>query len=308
MKPKLVIILGPTGVGKSEVAIEVALKVGGEIINADSQLVYRHMDVGTAKPSAELRRKVPHHLIDIVDPDQEFNAALFRQQAWESAEEIWSRAKKVILCGGTGLYIKALTHGLFVGPGQDPAIRRRLEQQAQERGLGSLYEQLSRVDARATSRIHPNDRHRIIRALEVFEMTGKGISQWQMEHTPSESPLETLKIGLDRAREELYDLINRRCDEMIANGFVEEVQSLLKSGYGLDLPALNSVGYRHVGLHLKGELSIDEAASLMKRDSRRLAKRQLTWFRADREIRWFHPEKEREKVLEMARQFLSTQT
>ena len=305
MKPKLVIILGPTGVGKSEVAVEAALHVGGEIVNADSQQVYRCMDIGTGKPAPERRKKIAHHLIDIVDPDEDFNAAIFRQRALESSEEIWSRGKKVILCGGTGLYIKALTHGLFVGPSKDPEIRRRLDQEGNERGLPHLYERLRQVDPSALASIHPNDRQRIIRALEVFELTGKRMSEWQMEHGFKESPFETLKIGLDRERAELYDIIDRRCEEMVAQGLVEEVRGLMERGYNLDLKPMQSVGYRHMGLYLTGAMTLEEALSLMQRDTRHLAKRQLTWFRADNEIRWFHPERDQDKILASVKEFLS---
>lgn len=303
MKPKVVIILGPTGVGKSEVAIEAAAEIGCEIINADSQQVYRCMNIGTAKPAPEERQRVPYHLIDVVDPDEEFNAALFRQTALASAQQAWLRGKRVLLCGGTGLYIKAFTHGLFVGPPRDPEIRKRLEKEAQGKGLGALYERLKEVDPDALFWIHPNDRQRIIRALEVFEVSGKVMSQWQREHGFKESLFETLKIGLNREREGLYTLINRRCDEMIANGLVEEVKGLVKRGYGLQLKPLQSVGYRHVGLYLSGLMSLEDAVSLMKRDTRRLAKRQLTWFHADPEIRWFHPEKDRGEILKAAQQF-----
>ncbi len=303
MQPKLVLILGPTGVGKSKVAIEVALHVGGEIINADSQQVYRVMNIGTGKPAPEQRRKVAHHLIDIIDPDEEFNVAMYRERALKSAQEIWSKGKRVILSGGTGLYIRALTHGLFVGPSKDPKIRKRLEQEAQEKGLGSLYGRLSQVDPDATSRIHPNDRQRIIRALEVFEVTGKGMSQWQREHGFKESPFETLKIGLNRERVELYGLINGRCDEMIAKGFEEEVRGLIERGYSLDLKPLQSVGYRHMGLYISGSMNLEDAISLMKRDTRHLAKRQLTWFRSDQEIHWFHPDRERGEILEAVKEF-----
>jgi len=305
MKPKLVIILGPTGVGKSEVAIDVALGVGGEIINADSQQVYRAMDIGTGKPTQEKRQRLPHHLIDIVDVDEEFNVALFREKALESAEAIWSRGKKTVVCGGTGLYIKALSHGLFVGPGKNPEIRKRLEQEAGENGLETLYLRLGRVDPDALTSIHPNDRYRIIRALEVFEVTGKRMSQWQREHGFKESPFEILKIGLNREREELYDLINRRCEEMVANGLVEEVKGLIDRGYRLDLKSMRSVGYRHMGLYLSGAMALEEAVSLMQRDTRHLAKRQLTWFRADKEIRWLHPDRERRVILEIARAFFN---
>jgi tRNA dimethylallyltransferase len=303
MKPRLIIIVGPTGVGKSEVAIEVASRLDGEIINADSQQVYRHMNVGTGKPLLEQRQKVRHHLFDVVNPDEEFNAALFREKALRCAEEIWSKDKKVILCGGTGLYIRALTHGLFVGPARHPEIRKRLIKEAEKKGTSDLYERLKQADPAVTSWIHPNDRQRIIRALEVFEATGKKMSEWQREHGFKESPFETLKIGLNRDRAELYDLIDRRCDKMIADGLVKEVKGLLDKGYSLDLKALQSVGYRHVGLFLGGSLSLEDAVHLIKRDTRHLAKRQLTWFRSDKEIRWFHPEKGRGEILGAARGF-----
>ena len=291
MKPKLLVILGPTGTGKSEVAIDVALQVDGEVINADSQLVYRHMDIGTAKPPASVRQKVAHHLIDVVDPDGEFNAALYRELALKVIQDITARRKKAIVCGGTGLYMRALTQGLFVGPAKNPEVRKRLEEEARERGSDFLYQRLRQVDPDATDRIHPNDRYRIIRALEVFELTGKGISRWQKEHGFKESAFEVLKIGLNREREELYALINRRCDEMI--------------GRGLDLPALQSVGYRQTGLYLRGRVALDEAVALMKRDTRHLAKRQLTWFRADKEIRWFHPERDRKQILDSVKEFFT---
>jgi tRNA dimethylallyltransferase len=306
MKPQLVIILGPTGVGKSEVALIVAEQVEGEIVNADSQLIYCHMDIGTAKPPASVRQEVPHHLIDIIDPDGEFNAARYRELALQVIQKIHARGKKAILCGGTGLYIRALIQGLFVGPAKNTEVRNRLEQEVEEKGVNFIYERLRQVDPDATHWIHPNDRYRIIRALEVFELTGKGISKWQKEHGFRESSVEALKIGLNRDRQDLYALINRRCDEMIARGLVEEVKGLVEKGYSLDLPPLQSVGYRQIGQYLRGELRLDEAISLMKRDTRHLAKRQLTWFRADKEIQWFHPEKEKDKIVTSARKFLGS--
>ncbi|MBI3000668.1 MAG: tRNA (adenosine(37)-N6)-dimethylallyltransferase MiaA [Deltaproteobacteria bacterium] len=306
MKPRVVIILGPTGVGKSEVAIDVALRVEGEVINADSQLVYRHMDIGTAKPPASVRQKVAHHLIDIVDPDGEFNAALYRELALKVIQDVIARRKKAIVCGGTGLYMRALTQGLFVGPAKNPEVRKRLEEEARERGSEFLYERLRQVDPDATDRIHPNDRYRIVRALEIFELTGKGISRWQKEHGFRESAFEVLKIGLNREREELYALINRRCDEMIGRGLVDEVNGLVERGYGLDLPALQSVGYRQIGLYLRGRVALDEAVALIKRDTRHLAKRQLTWFRGDKEIRWFHPERDRKQILDSVKEYFAS--
>jgi tRNA dimethylallyltransferase len=303
MKTKLAIILGPTGAGKSDLAVDVALACEAEIVNADSQQVYRGMNIGTWKPSEEARSRVPHHLIDVVGPDQEFNAAIFRDKAVAAVSDIHARGKNTLVCGGTGLYIKALLHGLFVGPGRDEQVRQRLEREAREQGLGSLYQRLREVDPQSAASIHPNDRHRIMRALEVLELTGKELSRWQSEHGFKESAYETLKIGLDRKREELYALINRRCEEMFALGLIDEVRALAAQGYGLDLKPLQSIGYRHAGLYLRGAKSRDEALELMKRDTRKLAKRQLTWFRADKEIRWLHPEKDRDKIVKTVASF-----
>lgn len=304
MKTKLVVILGPTGVGKSEVAIGAALDVNGEIVNADSQLVYRHMDVGTAKPPLAARKGVPHHLIDIIDPDEDFNAARYRELALAAIGDIAARDRKAIVCGGSGLYLRALLQGLFVGPGKDKAIRERLEAEADASGLGALHTRLREIDAEAGLRIHPNDRHRIVRALEVYEVTGKTISEWQTEHGFQERAFDVLKIGLNRERKALYDLIDRRTHEMIAAGLVGEVERLLEQGYGLDLPALQSIGYRQIGLFLRGEVTLEEAIALIKRDSHHLAKRQLTWFRADKEIRWYDMDRDSEKIVPAVKEFL----
>jgi len=304
MKPKLVIVLGPTAVGKSELALEMALRLDGEIVNADSQQVYRHMDIGTGKPSQSDRQKAPHHLIDVVNPDEAFNAARFRHLATEAIEEIQRRRKTPIVCGGTGLYLKVLMHGLFTGPGQSPEIRKFLEEQISEKGLGALYERLVAIDAGVTSTIHPNDRQRIIRALEIYESTGKPLSQWQKEHSFREDPFDLLKIGLARERAELYDHINRRCEHMIQSGFLQEVQALVSQGFGLELKPLRSVGYRQMGAVLQGTVNLADASMEMKQETRNLAKRQLTWFRRDREIRWFHPQAGKEEIFRAASGFL----
>jgi len=303
MKPKLIIILGPTAVGKSAVALELATQIGAEIINADSQQVYRHMNVGTGKPAEADRARVPHHLIDVVDPDEEFNAAIFRRLALEKIDQIHERGKNVVVCGGTGLYLKALTRGLFVGPAQDPEVRGELVREIQEKGLGALYRRLTEVDPAAHSRIHPNDRQRIIRALEVYQLTGKPMSQWQQEHDFGDEPFDTLKIGLQRERAELYDLINRRCDRMIGEGLLDEVRELAAKGYSLGLKPLQSVGYRQMGLVLQGMLNIERAVEEMQQETRHLAKRQLTWFRGDHEIRWLHPENQRQDIVGSVQRF-----
>jgi tRNA dimethylallyltransferase len=304
MKPKLVIVLGPTAVGKSEVALQLAQSINSEIVNADSQQVYRHMDIGTGKPSMDDQQRVRHHLIDIVDPDEEFNAAFYRRLATAAIDDIQKRGKNVLVCGGTGLYLKALTHGLFTGPGQDPDLRRRLEQEINENGLAAVYQRLVEIDASVLSSIHPNDRQRIIRALEVYRSTGKPISVWQKEHAFQEEPFEVLKIGLLRERAELYDLINRRSEQMLEAGLLDEVRGLISRGYNLELKPLRSVGYRQIGEVLQGAKTVVEALDEMKQETRRLAKRQLTWYRADTDIHWYHPEKQQDEILGAARQFL----
>lgn len=304
MKPRLVIILGPTAVGKSEVALELATKFNGEIVNADSQQVYRFMDIGTGKPSTAERQRVRHHLIDVVNPDEEFNAALFRRLATNAIEEIHERWRQAFVCGGTGLYLRALTQGLFEGPGQDPAIRGALESEIEEHGLALVYRRLEHIDPTVGSAIHPNDRQRIIRALEVFQITGKPISVWQNQHSFQENPFTMLKIGLNRERPELYGLINRRSDEMVRGGMLEEVRGLVDKGYALDLKPLQSVGYRQMGAVLQGKMALADALEEMKQETRRLAKRQLTWFRRDEEIRWFHPERQMQEILRAAQNFL----
>jgi len=304
MKPKLVIITGPTAVGKSNLAFELAQEIDAEIINADSQQIYCYMNVGTGKPSEEEREKIRHHLLDLVKPDEEFNVAMFRQAAMNAVTEIGARHKHVIVCGGTGLYLKALTRGLFIGPPQSVEIRKRIGMQIEEQGLRYVYEQLRQVDPAVLSWIHPNDRYRLTRALEVYELTGKPMSQWQREHAFSERAFETFTVALDRERSDLYDRINGRCEWMIEQGLVEEVKGLEEKGYPLSLKTLQSVGYRHVGLYLRDVMTLADALELMKRDTRRLAKRQLTWFRGDHEIRWFHPEVNRRDVRREVKNFL----
>jgi tRNA dimethylallyltransferase len=304
MKPKIVIVLGPTAVGKTELALAVAPKVNAEIVNADSQQVYRYLDIGTGKPSKPERERVRHHLIDVVNPDEDFNAARYRQLAAASIDEIHKRGAKVLVSGGTGLYLKALTGGLFSGPGQDTELRANLEREIAQIGLAALYDRLIAIDPGANTKIHPNDRQRIIRALEVYQSTGRPLSEWQNEHRFQEEAFQVLKIGLARARAELYDLINRRSESMIRAGLLDEVRGLMERGYELDLKPLRSVGYRQMGEVIEGIKGLPEAMAEMKQETRRLAKRQLTWFRSDPEIRWFHPEKQEREIGELVQAFL----
>lgn len=303
-KPKLIVVLGPTAVGKSAAALELADVLDGEIVNADSQQVYRQLNIGTGKPALADRARIPHHLIDVVSIEDEFHAALFRRLATEAVAQIQKRGKAAVVCGGTGLYLKALTRGLFEGPGSDPAIRRQLDAEIAARGLAAVYRELELIDPSVGSAIHRNDRQRIVRALEVYRLTGKPLSEWQRAHGFGERPFEALQIGLRRERQELYDMINRRSEAMIAAGLLDEVRDLSREGFSLDLKPLQSVGYRQMGEVLRGMIGLHEALERMQQETRRLAKRQITWFGGDPEIRWFHPEKQNKEILHAADTFL----
>jgi tRNA dimethylallyltransferase len=288
-KTPLIIIAGPTGVGKTSLSIILAREFGGEIVNADSMQVYRLMDIGTAKPSPEERKLVPHHLLDIVYPDEVYNAARYRQDAEEAIGDIARRKKCAFVVGGTGLYIKALTRGLFYFPATDENVRQSLRDGMEKNGLDRLYAELKEVDPEAAEKIHGHDKVRIMRALEVFQLTGKPISVYQSEHEFSDSKYDTLKIGLELDRDKLYERIELRACEMLEAGLIDEVRGLLAAGYAKDLKPMQSLGYRHVIRYLENEYTFDEMMRTMIRDTRRYAKRQLTWFRGDPEIRWYTP-------------------
>ncbi|HTP63961.1 MAG TPA: tRNA (adenosine(37)-N6)-dimethylallyltransferase MiaA [Geobacteraceae bacterium] len=285
-KPSLVIILGPTASGKSELAVQLAERFHGEIVNADSMQVYCGMEIGTAKPSAEMRRRVPHHLIDIVEPDIDFSAADFRNEAARAIADITGRGRTVFIAGGTGLYIKALLQGLVDSPSGAGSVRRELEEKARTFGSEALLRELAQVDPVTAGRLHPNDLVRIVRALEVYRLTGRPISRERSEHGFAGDYYRTLKIGLTMERGELYERIDRRVDGMIAAGLEGEVRTLLGRGFSPRLKALRAIGYRQMCAYLSGEYGLDEAIRLIKRDTRHYAKRQLTWFKTDNEIYW----------------------
>ncbi len=305
MKAKLIVILGPTAVGKSDLALDIATAINGAIVNADSQQVYRYLDIGTGKPTLAERRRVAHYLVDVIDPDEEFNAAIFSRLARQTIEHLRADQKNALVCGGTGLYVKALTQGLFDGPGQDSELRRALKQRILTEGIEPLYRWLAEIDPLVAARIHPHDRQRIIRALEVYQLTGRRLSDWQAEHGFQERRFEVCKIGLNRPRPELYDRINRRCERMVKDGLLEELRDLVARGYGLALKSLRSVGYRQMGQVLEGRQALYDGLKEMQQETRRLAKRQLTWFRRDQDIIWFHPEQKSE-VIESVQRFLAS--
>ena len=288
-KPKIVVVCGPTGIGKTTVGIELAGELGGEIISADSMQIYRHMDIGTAKPTAEEQAQIVHHMIDIVNPDEDFDAAQFLSQARRIIAELDSRGCIPFVVGGTGLYIKALLHGMFQPESIGFEVRNRLKKEADEYGCQLLYDRLKKCDPESAGRLHPNDSYRIIRALEVFESTGKTIGAFHRQHEFADEPYRVLKIGLTDDRSTLYDRIDHRVDAMIDAGLVDEVRRLLKMGFAPDLKSMQSIGYRHMIDFIGGHLPWDESVRTLKRDTRRYAKRQLTWFGADRGIIWQVP-------------------
>ncbi|MGA2517493.1 MAG: tRNA (adenosine(37)-N6)-dimethylallyltransferase MiaA [Thermodesulfobacteriota bacterium] len=285
-RPRAVILLGPTGTGKSRLAIEWAEELGGEIIGADSMQVYRYMDIGTAKPTSDDQRRVRHHLIDLVTPDQPFHAALYRTLGRKTIDQLFQNRKPIWVVGGTGLYIKTLTQGLFSSPRIDPRVRENLRGEAKEKGGAVLYDRLREVDSQSALRLHPNDLFRIIRALEVFDSTGVPISFYREQHRFGERPYVTLKIGLEMSRDILYRRIEERVDQMIEKGFLGEVERLMAMGYGGELKPMQSLGYKQMVQFLSKEIGWDEAVRQMKRDTRHYAKRQWTWFKADPEVQW----------------------
>lgn len=289
-RPKVVVLCGPTGVGKTAAAVAVAKAFSAEIVNADSMQVYRFMDIGTAKPGVEERRAVKHHLVDILDPDQPFSAASYAAAARTVVDDLHQNGILPLVVGGTGLYIKALLHGLFKEDPKTPGIRARLKAEAARVGSETLHARLQRLDPASARRIHPNDTVRVIRALEICESTQTPLSTLHAAHGFSQEPFDALKIGLTLERTVLYERINRRVDQMLAAGFLEEVKSLLKRGYDPALKSMQSIGYRHMVQFIQKERSWEEAVALMKRDTRRYAKRQWTWFKADPQVAWHAPD------------------
>ncbi|MBW2118445.1 MAG: tRNA (adenosine(37)-N6)-dimethylallyltransferase MiaA [Deltaproteobacteria bacterium] len=288
-RQKVVVISGPTASGKTSLGVDLALALKGEIISADSMQVYRGMDVGTAKPTIGEQKGIPHHLLDVVDPDEEFNAAIYNSMAIPKITEIGSRERSCFIVGGTGLYIKGLLDGLFECPPVDTELRESLRRECDSSGSAVLHERLADLDPESADKIHPNDRVRIIRALEIIHLTKRRFSDLTGEHAFGGRNLNALKLCLKVDREELYKRIDKRSSAMVENGLVEETESLLRKGYSPDLKPMKAIGYRHMITYLKRDWSLDEAISELQKDTRRYAKRQLTWFRADPEVIWLEP-------------------
>jgi tRNA dimethylallyltransferase len=295
-----VVIAGPTASGKSSLAVELSLLVQGEIVNADSMQVYRHMDVGTAKPSPLERQMVPHHLLDVVDPDEEFNAAIYRSLAVPLIRDILSRGKVCFVVGGTGLYIKTLLGGLLQCPPADRGLREKLGDQVEKQGLETMYRRLEERDPLSAKKIHAHDKVRILRALEIIELTKKPLSALVQGHGFQDFVFQALKICLQIDREELYHRINKRSVLMVERGLIEETRSLLAKGYSADLKPLKSLGYRHAVRYLEGRYDREEMVRQLQLDTRRYAKRQLTWFRADPSVIWLDPQRKEHLVKTIA--------
>jgi tRNA dimethylallyltransferase len=288
--PALVLVLGPTAVGKSRVAVDLALRFGGEIVSGDSIQVYRGFDIGTDKPGPAERRGVAHHLIDIADPEVQYTAADFVRDALAAADAIAGRGRLPIVAGGTGLYLKALVEGLFPGPGREPAVRAALEAEAAAHGLEALFRRLEAVDPAYARKVRGRDRVRIIRALEVHAATGRPISDHFRDTRPPVEGRNVILIGLELDRAVLCRRIDERVERMFARGLIEEVRDLRARGVPEGCPAFRALGYRHVLRHLRGEIGRDEAMALTKTDTRQYAKRQTTWFRKMAGVVWFSPD------------------
>lgn len=286
-KIPLAVLVGPTAVGKTEAAIECAKALGAEIISADSMQVYRGMDIGTAKPTDEERQGVPHHLMDCADPDVEFNVARYQEMANKAIQDIHGRGRLPLLTGGTGLYIHSILYPMnFTDAGDDPALRKQLQAWCDQEGREALHQRLNTVDPETAARLHPNDVRRVIRALEIFYLTGNKMSEYRQDLKGIETACNPMIMGLTIKREKLYRRIDQRADQMLAQGLVEEVEGLLAKGYHKDLVSMQGLGYKEVIPVLEDARTLEEAAEILKRDTRRYAKRQWTWFRRDPRVHW----------------------
>ena len=289
---RLLVLVGPTASGKTPISLLIASRLNVEIISADSRQVYKYLDIGTAKPSPDDRKRVPHHFIDVVLPDKDFNAGEFGKQGREVIEEIFRRKKTPLVVGGSGLYVQALIDGFFEGPSADQSVRKLLYERLKNEGAESLLSELNIVDPPAASKMLPSNVRRIIRALEVYQLTGTPISKLQQERISFH--FTPCVVGLLWDRNILYERIDTRTEWMLQQGLIEEVKRLQESGYSPKLNALQTVGYKEVFDYLHGNINYERMVELIKQNSRRYAKRQLTWFRRDRRIRWFEVHSEHE--------------
>lgn len=302
IKKPLIILTGPTAVGKTKLSIQLAKALDGEIISADSMQVYRGMDIGSAKVKKEEMGGIPHHLIDVLDPDEDFHVVRFQQMAKKALEEIYAKGKIPIVVGGTGFYIQALLYDIdFTQNEENQEYRHELEQLAKEKGANYLHQMLRQVDAKSAETIHANNVKRVIRALEFYKQTGTKISDHNEKERSKESPYDFCYFVLNDDRSKLYDRINRRIDEMLEEGLVEEVKVLKSKGFTKDMVSMQGLGYKEILDHLNGVTSLEEAVYILKRDTRHFAKRQITWFKRERNVIWVNKEEfnyEEDKILE----------
>jgi tRNA dimethylallyltransferase len=307
IRPPVVVVTGPTGSGKSSLAIELAERFNGEIINADSMQVFRYMDIGTAKPSAADRSRVPHHLFDVVDPRESYSAGRYAKDARAAAAAIHARGRVVFLTGGTGLYIRAFLDGLIDTENVDPALRKRLEEEqaraAEEGDPDRLHRRLTEFDAEAAAKIHPNDVRRTVRALEILEQSGQRASSVREAHGFRERPFRVLHLCIDPGREVLNERIEQRAEAMIEEGLLREVRNLRDRGYSADLRPMQAIGYRHIQPVVDGADTLANALESMKVDTRRFARRQRTWIRPLPGVHWHDPAAP-DAIFERVRQFL----
>jgi len=307
------VIVGPTGVGKTEISLEVAKAIKGEIVSADSRQIFKGMDIGSAKPTLKQRRRIPHHFVDELPPSMRFSAGEFGNQGRLVISDIIANGRIPIVVGGSGLYVRALMDGFFDGKNWDANLRNELSNRADTEGLEALYQEVIKRDPDAAETITPNDRKRIIRALEIMELTGQQMTKvWREKKT--QVPFRGIWCGITMPRQELYKRINLRVLEMIEKGLVKEVEELLMDGVDLSVNAMNSVGYAEVVQYLNGDLHFDEMVELIQQNTRRYAKRQMTWFKSDSRTRWFEREPEEtslsvaERVLEHIRATIAQST
>lgn len=287
MKRPLIILTGPTAVGKTKASIGLAKALNGEIISADSMQVYKYMDIGSAKIRPEEMQGIRHYLIDELEPDEEFHVVKFQQMAKQAMKEIYAKGKIPIVVGGTGFYIQALLYDIdFTKSNEDSAYRQELEELAAEKGAEHLHEMLREVDSASAETIHANNIKRVIRALEFYQQTGEKISEHNEQERAKESPYDFCYFVLNDDRDKLYERINLRIDQMLKEGLVEEVQSLKDKGYTRDMVSMQGLGYKEILDYLNGDCTLEEAIYILKRDTRHFAKRQLTWFRREREVIW----------------------
>ncbi len=302
MKKPLIILTGPTAVGKTKLSIALAKAVNGEIISADSMQVYKHMDIGSAKIKKEEMCGVTHHLIDVLEPDEEFHVVRFQEMAKQAMEEIYAKGKVPILAGGTGFYIQAVVKDIdFSKETEKSPIREELEKLAEEKGCEYLHEKLQQIDPKSAEKIHANNVKRVIRALEYFELTGKPISAHNEEESLKQSPYNVAYFVLNDIREKLYERIDARVDAMLQEGLVDEVSLLAEKGYTKDMVSMQGLGYKEILSYLDGSCTLDEAVYILKRDTRHFAKRQLTWFKREKDVIWVNKQEfayQEDKILD----------